>query len=84
MTDPEKAATDVWDNLKDGNWGRERGSSIDHDAAIEEAKGRLESYIASSDEEKLLFAKMGVSLSALEKAVKAAEKAKEKAEKAKK
>ena len=49
-----------------------------------EVKGRLEAYIASSDEEKLLFAKMGVTRAALEKAVKAAEKAKEKAEKAKK
>ena len=84
VTDPKKAATDVWNNLKDGNWGRERGSSVDYDAAIEEAKGRLEAYVASSDEEKILFAKMGVTRVALEKVVKAAEKAKEKAEKAKK
>ena len=84
ITDPQTAACSVWSNLLDGNWGRERGSSVDYDAAIEEAKGRLESYIASSDEEKALFAKMGVTRGALEKAVKAAEKAKEKSEKTKK
>ena len=84
VTDPEKAATDVWNNLKDGNWGRERGSSVDHDALIAEANERLESYIASSDEEKLLFAKMGVTRAALEKVVKQAIKAKEKYENAKK
>ena len=84
VTDPEKAATDVWNNLKDGNWGRERGSSVDYDAAIEEANGRLEAYVASSDEEKVLFAKMGVTRAALEKAVTQAIKAKEKSEKAKK
>ena len=63
---PETAACEVWNNLKEGNWGRERGS-VDYDAAIEEAKGRLESYIASSDEEKVLFAKMGVTRAALER-----------------
>lgn len=83
VTDPEKAATDVWNNLKEGNWGRER-ASIDYDAAIVEAKERLESYINSSDEEKKLFEKMGITRTALEKVVKVAEKAKEKAEKAKK
>ena len=83
VTDPEKAATDVWNNLKDGSWGRER-SSVDYDAAIAEAKGRLESYIASSDEEKVLFAKIGVTRAALEKVVTQAIKAKEKSEKAKK
>lgn len=83
VTDPEKAATDVWNNLKDGNWGRER-ASVDYDAAIVEAKERLESYIYSSDEEKRIFAKMKITREMLEKAVKVAEKAKEKALKAKK
>ena len=67
VTDPEKAATDVWNNLKEGNWGRERGS-VDYDAAIAEAEGRLELYIASSDEEKASYAKMGVTRGVLEKA----------------
>ena len=84
VTDPQSAATDVWNNLKEGNWGRERGSSVDYDALIAEANGRLESYINSSDEEKILFAKMGITRAALEKAVTQAIKAKEKALKAKK
>ena len=84
VTDPKKAATDVWNNLKEGNWGRERGSSIDHDTLIAEANGRLESYIASSDEEKILLEKMGVTKAILKKAVTQAIKAKEKSEKTKK
>ena len=83
ITDPQTAACSVWSNLLEGNWGRERGS-VDYDAAIAEAKGRLELYIASSDEERVSFAKMGVTRAVLEKVVKAAEKAKEKAEKVKK
>ena len=84
VTDPEKAATDVWNNLKEGNWGRERGSSVDYDAVIVEAKERLETYVNSSEEEKLLFDKMKITREMLEKAVKVAEKTKEKALKAKK
>lgn len=63
---------------------RERGNGVDYDATIVEAKGRLESYIASSDErKKILFAKMGITKAALEKVVTQTIKAKEKALKAK-
>lgn len=58
VTDPQSVASLVWENLLEGNWGRERGNSVDYDAAIVEAKERLESYIVSSDDEKILFAKM--------------------------
>ena len=84
ITDPQSAASVVWENLLEGNWGRERGNSVDHDVVIVETKERLENYIASSDEEKILLAKMGITRVVLEKAVKAAEKAKEKALKTKK
>ena len=84
VTDPQTAACSVWNNLLEGNWGRERGSSVDYDALIAEAKGRLEAYVASSDEEKVLYERMGITRAALEKVVKAAKKAKEKAKKAKK
>ena len=83
VTDPQSAASVVWENLLEGNWGRER-ASVDYDAAIVEAKERLESYIYSSDEEKRIFAKMKITREMLEKAVKVAEKAKEKALKTKK
>ena len=84
VTNPQTAACSVWNNLLEGNWGRERGSSVDYDAAIEEAKRRLEAYIASSDEEKALFAKMGIARASLENVIKLTEKAKERALKAKK
>ena len=84
VTDPQKTACGVWENLLEGNWGRERGSSVDYDALIAEAKGRLDSYINSSDEEKKLYEKMKITREMLEKAVKVAEKAKERAMKAKK
>jgi hypothetical protein len=84
VTDPEKAACGVWNNLKEGNWGRERGSSVDHDALVAEAKERLDSYINSSEEEKKLYEKMKITREMLEKAVKVAIKAKERALKANK
>lgn len=83
VTDPQSAASVVWENLLEGSWGRER-ASVDYDAAIEEAKERLDSYINSSEEEKRIFSKMKITREILEKAVKVAEKAKERAIKAKK
>ena len=91
VTDPEKAATDVWNNLKEGNWGRER-NSVDYDLAIEEAMERLKTFTESSESEKEIFAKMGVTEKTLQKAIDAAvtnrakflKKAKEKSKKAKK
>lgn len=74
--DHEDCTEKVWEQLMAGNWGAERGSGLEDKLA--EAEERLAEYIAMSDDEKRTVAKLGVSRTLLEKAVKAAEKAIEK------
>lgn len=74
--DHEDCTEAVWENLMAGNWGAERGSGLEDKLA--EAEERLAEYIAMTDDEKRTVAKLGVSRTILEKAVKAAEKAIEK------
>ena len=71
--DHEDCTEAVWSNLMEGNWGAERGSGLEDKLA--EAQDRLDEYIAMTDDEKRTVAKLGVSRTLLEKAVKAAEKA---------
>lgn len=74
--DHEECVEAIWGQLLEGNWGAERGSGLE--GKLEEAQEALDNYDAMTDDEKRTVAKLGVSRTLLEKAVKAAEKAIEK------
>ena len=61
--DHEDCTEAVWSNLMAGNWGAERGSSLED--KLEAAEHRVTEYDNMTDAEKRAVAKLGVSRLAL-------------------